>query len=55
MSKSIYLISPRPDHPWYYTSEVFDAWDFPPGVLVADLALARISHRALGKGRPSVA
>jgi hypothetical protein len=43
MSKSIYLISPRPDHPWYYTSEVFDAWDFAPGVLVADLALPTVA------------
>jgi hypothetical protein len=43
MSKSIYLINPRPDQPHFYTGEVFQAWGFQPGVLVADLALPTVA------------
>ncbi len=43
MSKSIYLINPRANHPWYYSSEVFTHWDFEPAVLLMDLAIATVA------------
>ena len=43
MSPSIYLVNPRADSPTYFGGEVFSGRGFPPGVLVADLALPTLA------------
>jgi radical SAM superfamily enzyme YgiQ (UPF0313 family) len=46
MSKSIYLINPRPRSPHYHTAEVFAAWGFPAAVQIADAALPTVAALA---------
>jgi radical SAM superfamily enzyme YgiQ (UPF0313 family) len=43
MSPSIYLVNPRADSPTYFGGEVFSGRGFPPGVLMADLALPTLA------------
>ncbi len=46
MSKSLYLINPRPDFPSYFTAEVYNDMGFSPATYVADLAITTVAGLA---------
>ena len=43
MSKSIYLINPRPDAPTYFGAEAYAAYGFAPAVYLADVVLVTVA------------
>ena len=46
MSKSLYLVNPRSDRPTFFGRQVYEAYGFPPALLLADLALPTVAALA---------
>jgi len=46
MSKSLYLINPRPANPSYFGAEAFAHWGYDPAQAIADLATATVAALA---------
>ena len=54
MSKSLYLVNPRSEHPTYFGAEVFEHWGFDPAQANADLATVTVAALAPRDWRISV-
>lgn len=46
MSKSLYLINPRPANPSYFGAEAFEQWGYDPAQAIADLATSTVAALA---------
>jgi len=46
MSRSLYLINPRPENPSYFGAEAFNQWGYDPAQAIADLATSTVAALA---------